>query len=119
MVSLPQVFMMNFMQRQCTERWQDTVVVVGTDMLLVPPNVADKVRNRFAKKYNYTGTTLFFCKPSHCGPGAWAPGVAGKVTGGKYNPAIVDHLQIVLHQQLLRLIPKWNCKDGFRQGGCN
>jgi len=72
---------------------QDTVVVVGTDMLLVPPNVADKVRQQVREKIQLTPEQLYFsASHTHCGPGAWAPGVAGKVTGGKYNPAIVDHL---------------------------
>lgn len=72
---------------------QDTVVIIGTDLLLVPPNVADKVRREVGKKIQLAPEQLYFtASHTHCGPGAWAPGVAGKITGGKYNPAIVDHL---------------------------
>ncbi len=72
---------------------QDTVVIIGTDLLLVPPNVADKVRREVGEKVKLLPEQLYFtASHTHCGPGAWAPGVAGKITGGKYNPAIVDHL---------------------------
>jgi hypothetical protein len=71
----------------------DTVVLVGSDMLLVPPNVADLVREQVAAATPLTANDLYFtASHTHCGPGAWAPGVAGYVTGGKYDPTLPGFL---------------------------
>jgi len=71
----------------------DTVAIVGTDLLLVPPNVADIVRNKAGDKTGLTANEIYFtASHTHCGPGAWAPGIAGYVTGGKYDPSLVDFL---------------------------
>lgn len=71
----------------------DTVVLIGSDMLLVPPNVAELTRKKVAAKTPLTANDLYFtASHTHCGPGAWAPGIAGKITGGKYDPEIPEFL---------------------------
>ncbi|HOK09180.1 MAG TPA: neutral/alkaline non-lysosomal ceramidase N-terminal domain-containing protein [Candidatus Hydrogenedens sp.] len=86
---------------------EDTVVIVGTDLLLVPPNIAEKVRQQVGQKTPLTSEQLYFtASHTHCGPGAWAPGVAGKITGGKYNPAVVEHLAKYIAEAIIEAYNK-------------
>lgn len=72
---------------------RDSAAIVGTDMLLVPPNVADIVRKKVSEETRLTANEIYFtASHTHCGPGAWAPGLAGYVTGGKYDPSLVEFL---------------------------
>lgn len=72
---------------------KDTVVLTGSDLLLVPPNVAEVAWARVAKETPLTpNDILFTASHTHCGPGAWAPGLAGYITGGKYDPKIPEML---------------------------
>ncbi|MFP4501954.1 MAG: neutral/alkaline non-lysosomal ceramidase N-terminal domain-containing protein [Candidatus Hydrogenedentota bacterium] len=71
----------------------DTVVLVGADMLLVPPNVAEEVRTRVEAQTGLTENDLLFgASHTHCGPGGWGPGVASRITGGEYDEAVVTLL---------------------------
>lgn len=71
----------------------DTVVICGADMLLVPPNVADGVRAAVAAKTTLTANDILFgASHTHDGPGAWGPGLAAFVTGGTYDPEVVEFL---------------------------
>lgn len=66
---------------------RDTAVLVGSDMLLVPENVAEMVRKDVAKQTSLTPNDIYFsASHSHCGPGAFGPGLAAYITGGKYDP---------------------------------
>ena len=72
---------------------EDTSVVVGSDMLLVPPNVAAMVRKQVAQETPLTPNDIHFgASHTHDGPGSWGPGIAAYVTGGKYNPKIPPFL---------------------------
>lgn len=72
---------------------KDTVVIVGSDMLLTPPNVADGVYAAVAAKTPLTANDILFgASHTHDGPGAWGPGLAAFVTGGTYDPQIVEFL---------------------------
>ncbi len=72
---------------------KDTVVLTGSDLLLVPPNVAEIAWARVAKETPLTpNNILFTASHTHCGPGAWAPGIAGYITGGKFDPKIPEIL---------------------------
>ena len=67
----------------------DTAVVVGADMLLIPPNVADAVREAVAKETPLTGNNIFFtASHSHDSVGAFAPGLIATISFGKYDPKI-------------------------------
>ncbi len=72
---------------------KDMVAITGSDLLLVPPNVAAICRERVAKETPLTEKNILFtASHTHCGPGGWAPGIAGYVTGGKYDPKIPELL---------------------------
>ncbi|MBI2422324.1 MAG: neutral/alkaline non-lysosomal ceramidase N-terminal domain-containing protein [Candidatus Hydrogenedentes bacterium] len=74
---------------------QDTLVLVGSDMLITPPNIAEMVRERVAAKTPLLpANVLFNASHTHCGPGGFAPGFASKVTGGEYDPAVPEFLAI-------------------------
>ena len=72
---------------------KDTAVIVGADMLIIPPNIAALVREKVAAETPLTANDLLFgASHTHCGPGAFAPGLAARVTGGKYDPELVEML---------------------------
>ncbi len=74
---------------------KDAVVIVGSDMLIIPPNVSDGVRERVAKETDgkLTGDDILFnASHTHCGPGGFAPGLAGTFSTGKYNPKVPEVL---------------------------
>lgn len=67
----------------------DTVVLVGSDMLIVPPNIAELVREAVSAQSPLTEDNLYFtASHTHCGTGAFAPGLAGRMVGGKFQPEI-------------------------------
>jgi hypothetical protein len=71
----------------------DTAVVVGADMLLIPPNVADLVREAVKKETGLSANSIFFtASHSHDSVGAFAPGLIASISFGKYNPAIPPFL---------------------------
>jgi len=71
----------------------DTAVVAGADMLLIPPNVADGVREAVAKETGLKANSLFFtASHSHDSVGGFAPGLIATISFGKYNPAIPPFL---------------------------
>ncbi len=68
---------------------EDTAVVVGADMLLVPPNIAEPVREQVAKETPLTASNIFFtASHSHDSVGGFSPGLVAEFSFGKYNPAI-------------------------------
>ncbi len=72
---------------------KDTVVIVGSDMLIVPDNIANIARADAAAETSLTPNDILFnASHTHCGPGAWAPGFAGKAFSGEYNEAIMTEL---------------------------
>lgn len=67
----------------------DTAVVVGADMLLVPPNIAEPVRERVAKETPLTANNIFFtASHTHDGVGGFSPGLIAEFSFGKYDPKI-------------------------------
>ena len=68
---------------------QDVAVLVGSDMLLVPENVAAMVREEVAREVPLTPNDIFFCAShTHGGPGAFGPGLVARIASGKYDPEI-------------------------------
>ena len=72
---------------------RDTVVLVGSDMLIVPNNIADLVRAAVAKETSLTASDILFnASHTHCGPGAWGPGILAKGFSGTFDEKIVTFL---------------------------
>jgi len=71
-----------------------TVAVIGSDMLIIPPNISNSVRQAVREEIPLTEHDLLFtASHTHCGPGGFGPGVAAYVTGGQYDPEIPIFLQ--------------------------
>jgi hypothetical protein len=71
----------------------DVAVIVGADMLIIPENVAELVRERVSKKTPLTANEILFnASHNHSGPGGFAPGFASKAFNGPYDPNIPDLL---------------------------
>ena len=67
----------------------DTAVVVGSDMLLVPTNVAEMVREEVSKKTPLTANNILFtASHTHDSVGAFMPGIIATISFGKYDPAV-------------------------------
>jgi neutral ceramidase len=74
---------------------KDTVVLVGADMLITPPNIAELVRAEVAERTGgaLTGDDILFnASHTHCSVGAFGPGLLSEFSAGKYDPAIVTML---------------------------
>lgn len=66
------------------------LVLVGSDMLIVPPNISDEVDRIISEKMGIKRSQVFFSAThTHAGVGAWSGGYVGKVFAGESNPNIV------------------------------
>jgi hypothetical protein len=71
----------------------DMAVIVGSDMLIVPENVADIVRDRVSRRTSLTANEILFsASHNHSGPGAFGPGLASKVFNGPYDSKVAAFL---------------------------
>ncbi len=71
----------------------DAVVVVSADLLIMPEELAWRVRAATAERLGLKpSAVLFGTSHTHSGPGGFAPGWAGKQFAGTYDPAWVDSL---------------------------
>jgi len=71
----------------------DVAVIVGADILLAPENVAEMVREAVAEKTPLDANNLYFtASHTHDSLGAWGPGLAARISGGKYDPEIPPFL---------------------------
>jgi neutral ceramidase len=71
----------------------DTAVLVGSDMLIIPPNLSGAVRNNVASQTDLNENQILFnASHTHCGPGGFMPGLASKLSGGEFDPGLVEFL---------------------------
>lgn len=67
---------------------KDTVIIIGSDMLIIPPNISDMVRAAVTKATDgkiSQNDILFNASHTHCGPGGWGPGLMPEFSAGKYD----------------------------------
>lgn len=65
---------------------EDRVVLVGADMLIIPPNVAEHVRRQAANRCGLSPSNILLnASHTHCGPGGFAPGWAAEFSAGPYE----------------------------------
>ena len=68
-------------------------LVVGSDLLIVPENIADQVRETIADSTDLSGEEILFnASHNHSGPGGFAPGWVSGVFNGSYRPDFERHL---------------------------
>jgi len=69
---------------------EQLLVLLGSDMLIVPPNVSEEVDRIISEKMGIKRSQVFFSAThTHAGVGAWSGGYVGKVFAGESNPNIV------------------------------
>ncbi len=67
----------------------DTAVIVGADMLVVPENIADAVRQQVTAATGlHAGAILFNATHTHSGGGGAMPGLLPRLFAGPYDPAL-------------------------------
>ena len=77
------------------------LVLVGSDMLIVPPNISEGVASMVREKIGLNRNQLFFSAThTHSSVGAWSEGYVGKEFAGLSNPNVVQWLV----QQFIRAI---------------
>jgi neutral ceramidase len=70
-----------------------SAAIIGSDMLIVPENVADIARARSAAETGLKdGDILFNASHTHSGPGAFAPGPVSTIFAGAYEETVADFL---------------------------
>lgn len=67
---------------------QQTVVLVGADLLIMPPNIIDSVTLVLAKKGIRRDQVYFSATHTHSSLGGWGPGFVGEQFAGKENKNI-------------------------------
>ena len=78
-------------------------VIVGSDMLLVPDNVAEGVHREVASQTPLRGDTILFsASHSHSGPGGLMKGLVAKTAMGAYDPLVVTHLTDAFTDAIVR-----------------
>jgi neutral ceramidase len=67
-----------------------TMVFVGSDLLIMPPDVSALADRLIGEKTGLTRANIFYSAThTHSGVGAWSAGTIGELFGGGYNPAVV------------------------------
>ena len=85
---------------------QDTAVIVGSDLLIVPENVADRVRARVSQQTTLTANDILFnASHNHSGPGAFGPGLASRLFNGPYDPQIPTLLSTAFTEAIVAPLP--------------
>lgn len=72
---------------------EQLMVLVASDMLIVPPNIAEGVARMVHEKMGIGRDQLFFSAThTHSGVGAWSDGFVGEEFAGAPNPRLVEWL---------------------------
>ena len=69
------------------------MVFVGSDLLIMPPEVSKKTDEYVSQKLGLSRDNIFYSAThTHSSVGAWSAGTVGELFGGKYNEAVIDWL---------------------------
>jgi len=66
----------------------ELVVIVGADILIMPPNIIDEVTLLLEKKVIHRNHVFYSASHSHSSIGGWGPGFIGEQFAGNANPSI-------------------------------
>lgn len=64
------------------------VVIVGADLLIMPPNIIDEVTIQLEKKGIHRHQVFYSASHTHSSIGGWGPGFIGEQFAGPPNPSI-------------------------------
>ena len=82
----------------------ETIVFVGADLLIMPPNIADSVVKILSGKKIKRSQIIFSATHTHSGPGGWAPGFIGKQFAGDENKDIQRWLALKISEGITAAI---------------
>lgn len=69
------------------------LAIVGSDLLIVPPELVEKTQNKLSQTADLPRDRIFYSAThTHSSLGGWSSGYVGKVFAGAPNPEIVDWL---------------------------
>ena len=69
------------------------IVFVGSDLLIMPPEVSEMTGEYISKKFGLRRGDIFYSAThTHSSVGAWSAGTVGELFGGAYNPKVVEWL---------------------------
>jgi neutral ceramidase len=74
-----------FVKAVAIKAGNDTIVFVGADLLIMPPNITDSVAMLLSGKGIRREQILFSATHSHSSLGGWGPGFVGEQFAGKEN----------------------------------
>jgi hypothetical protein len=99
----------------------DTAVLIGSDLLVVPPGIAEAARNGVAQETPLMADDLLFsASHTHSGPGSLAPGFAAEQFFGSFNsevPALLSRAFVEAVLQAYRdLAPARMARSGVDGG---
>jgi len=83
---------------------QQLVVIVGADLLIMPPNIIDEVTLVLGKKGIRRSQVFYSASHTHSSVGAWGPGFIGEQFAGKANPRINQWLVRQIAQAVVSAI---------------
>lgn len=80
---------------------QRTLVIVGSDLLIMPPDVARIVSDRAKAELKLERSDLMFTAThTHSSIGAWSGGYIGESFNGTYNPLVTDWIAQQVFQSI-------------------
>ena len=82
-----------FVKAMAVQVHDKTMVFVGSDLLIMPPEVSENVDNYLADKLALSRENIFYSAThTHSSVGAWSAGTVGELFGGAYNPNVIEWL---------------------------
>ncbi|HSF53183.1 MAG TPA: hypothetical protein VLA71_05500, partial [Algoriphagus sp.] len=70
---------------------QRTLVIIGSDLLIMPPDVSQKVADQAKAELGLDRSDLLFTAThTHSSIGAWSGGYIGESFNGPYNPLVTE-----------------------------
>lgn len=87
------------------------MVFVGSDLLIMPPDVSNLSDKTVAEKTGLTRENIFYSAThTHSGPGAWSGGAVGEMFAGEFNPNVVAWLSRQVSKTIIEAVE--NLKPG-------
>jgi neutral ceramidase len=81
-----------FIKAIALKECEQTIVLVSADILLMPPNIIDKVTQLLSKEGVRRNQLFFSATHTHSSLGGWGHGIIGKLIAGKENTEIENWL---------------------------
>ena len=100
-----------FVKAIAIEVHEKIMVFVGSDLLIMPPDVSNLSDKTVAEKTGLTRENIFYSAThTHSGPGAWSGGAVGEMFAGEFNPNVVAWLSRQVSKTIIEAVE--NLKPG-------